>query len=125
MASRKDLPEKDCVTCGRPFQWRKKWEKNWASVRYCSRACKRGVTSTDKRIECAVMDLLEKSPKGSSLCPSEVARKMNPESWRDLVEPARRAARRLASRGLVEITQGGKPIEQLNFKGVIHLRLKS
>ena len=35
------LPEKQCATCGRPFSWRKKWAKNWDSVRYCSERCRR------------------------------------------------------------------------------------
>jgi hypothetical protein len=35
-----DLPEKVCLTCGRPFAWRKKWEKNWAEVKYCSDKCR-------------------------------------------------------------------------------------
>nr|WP_324603211.1 DUF2256 domain-containing protein [Hellea balneolensis] len=35
------LPQKDCATCGRPFSWRKKWEKVWDEVRYCSQKCKR------------------------------------------------------------------------------------
>ncbi|QTN32794.1 DUF2256 domain-containing protein [Akkermansiaceae bacterium] len=36
-----DLPRKDCVVCGRPFAWRKKWEKVWDEVRYCSERCRR------------------------------------------------------------------------------------
>lgn len=35
------LPSKVCVTCGRPFAWRKKWERCWAEVRCCSNACRR------------------------------------------------------------------------------------
>ena len=35
-----DLPSKICVTCGRPFVWRKKWERNWAEVKFCSDACR-------------------------------------------------------------------------------------
>jgi hypothetical protein len=35
-----DLPQKDCVTCGKPFTWRKKWEKVWAEVKYCSERCR-------------------------------------------------------------------------------------
>ena len=35
-----DLPQKICVRCGRPFTWRKKWEKVWAEVKYCSERCK-------------------------------------------------------------------------------------
>ncbi|MBL7951747.1 MAG: DUF2256 domain-containing protein [Flavobacteriales bacterium] len=35
-----DRPEKVCATCGRPFQWRKKWEKVWNDVKYCSDRCR-------------------------------------------------------------------------------------
>ena len=35
------LPERFCVTCGRPFIWRKKWERVWDEVRYCSEACRK------------------------------------------------------------------------------------
>ncbi|MEZ7227064.1 DUF2256 domain-containing protein [Alteromonas sp. DY56-G5] len=34
-----DLPTKVCPVCQRPFTWRKKWEKNWENVRYCSKRC--------------------------------------------------------------------------------------
>ncbi|MEN8965141.1 MAG: DUF2256 domain-containing protein [Polaribacter sp.] len=34
------LPEKICVVCNRPFTWRKKWEKNWEEVKYCSKKCR-------------------------------------------------------------------------------------
>ncbi len=35
-----DLPQKICIVCGRPFAWRKKWEKVWAEVKYCSDRCR-------------------------------------------------------------------------------------
>ena len=35
-----DLPQKNCAACGRPFTWRKKWEKVWDEVRYCSDKCR-------------------------------------------------------------------------------------
>ncbi len=42
MRMKADLPTKTCLVCGRPFAWRKKWEKTWAEVRYCSDACRSG-----------------------------------------------------------------------------------
>ncbi len=39
--ARQNLPEKICPTCGRPFVWRKKWERDWDSVTYCSERCRR------------------------------------------------------------------------------------
>lgn len=35
------LPEKICITCQKPFKWRKKWERNWGEVKYCSERCRR------------------------------------------------------------------------------------
>ncbi|HRG01319.1 MAG: DUF2256 domain-containing protein [Bacteroidia bacterium] len=34
------LPSKICIACERPFSWRKKWEKNWDDVKYCSDKCR-------------------------------------------------------------------------------------
>ncbi|WP_299753016.1 DUF2256 domain-containing protein [uncultured Boseongicola sp.] len=36
-----NLPSKVCATCGRPFEWRKKWAKVWDEVKYCSERCRR------------------------------------------------------------------------------------
>lgn len=36
-----ELPTKVCVVCQRPFAWRKKWERCWDEVRYCSERCRR------------------------------------------------------------------------------------
>jgi hypothetical protein len=41
---KENLPEKVCVTCKRPFTWRKKWEKVWADVKYCSDKCRMNKT---------------------------------------------------------------------------------
>ena len=49
MAHRKvNLPQKICPVCQRPFTWRKKWEKDWEQVIYCSEKCRR---SKIKQIE--------------------------------------------------------------------------
>ncbi len=34
------LPEKICAACARPFAWRKKWARDWESVKTCSERCK-------------------------------------------------------------------------------------
>ncbi len=38
---KENLPSKPCLVCGRPFTWRKKWEKVWDEVKYCSEGCRR------------------------------------------------------------------------------------
>ena len=35
-----NLPAKTCPACGKPFTWRKKWERDWANVVYCSDKCR-------------------------------------------------------------------------------------
>ncbi|PGH56450.1 DUF2256 domain-containing protein [Azospirillum palustre] len=35
-----DLPTKTCPVCNRPFTWRKKWERVWDEVKYCSDRCR-------------------------------------------------------------------------------------
>ncbi|HEX5665838.1 MAG TPA: DUF2256 domain-containing protein [Hyphomicrobium sp.] len=41
MRKKSDLPTKVCVTCGRPFTWRKAWTRVWDEVRYCSDRCRK------------------------------------------------------------------------------------
>lgn len=112
-----------CHSCGRRIEWRKKWERDWDNVRYCSKRCRRsGVTATDTALEEAILDLLDRRNRGATICPSEAARRVDPDEWRTLMEPARRAARRLVARELVEITQKGRPVDPSIFKGPIRIR---
>jgi hypothetical protein len=117
---------KTCQSCGRTIEWRKKWERDWDQVRYCSTACrKRGVTDVDKRLEATILDLLAQRARTSTICPSDAARAVggdDEETWRGLMEPARRAARRLVDRGEVVITQGGKVVDPSTAKGAIRIR---
>ncbi|MFN3293573.1 MAG: DUF2256 domain-containing protein [Gemmobacter sp.] len=34
------LPQKTCACCGKPFAWRKKWARDWETVKYCSDRCR-------------------------------------------------------------------------------------
>ncbi|MBL6432142.1 MAG: DUF2256 domain-containing protein [Alphaproteobacteria bacterium] len=40
MRKKRDLPQKACAACGRPFTWRRKWEAVWDEVKFCSRRCR-------------------------------------------------------------------------------------
>lgn len=115
--------DKTCVTCGRRIQWRKKWERDWDEVRYCSAACRRHRPgATDRALEDAIRDLLAQRARGATICPSEAARSVGDDDWRDLMEPARQAARRLVAAGEVEITQQGKVVDPSTAKGPIRIR---
>jgi hypothetical protein len=36
------FPPKICLHCNLPFEWRKKWARDWENVKYCSEKCKAG-----------------------------------------------------------------------------------
>ena len=38
---KQNLPQKICIICKRPFSWRKKWERDWEFVKYCSKKCQK------------------------------------------------------------------------------------
>ncbi len=115
---------KTCASCGRTIQWRKKWERDWEDVRYCSAACRRrGVSSADEDLERRILAMLDSRARTSTICPSDVARAASPDDWRPLMEPVRRAARRLVDRGAVEITQRGAVVDPSTAKGPIRIRL--
>lgn len=45
-----ELPSKVCPVCQRPFSWRKKWQRDWNEVIYCSKRCRghrQRITATD------------------------------------------------------------------------------
>ncbi|WP_461060776.1 DUF2256 domain-containing protein [Silanimonas algicola] len=42
-------PSKVCPVCQRPFDWRKKWERDWDRVVYCSDACRRASSASRTR----------------------------------------------------------------------------
>ncbi|MGW5861651.1 DUF3253 domain-containing protein [Streptomyces sp. NPDC055239] len=80
---------------------------------------------TDRRLERAILDLLERRGPTSTICPSDAARAVyegDDDGWRALMEPARRAARRLVTAGEVEITQSGRPVEPTKAPGPIRIR---
>lgn len=118
--------DKTCASCGRRIEWRKKWERDWDSVRYCSAACRRhGVTATDEALGTTILALLEKRKGGATICPSDAARSVydgEDDGWRDLMEPARRAAQRLVAAGEVEITQKGSVVDPSTARGAIRIR---
>ena len=119
------VPEqKTCAVCGRSIEWRKKWARDWAAVKFCSTACRSNKSSLDAPFEAEIMALLHSRARNASICPSEVARRQSPDDWRGLMEPIRNAARRLAAQGALEITQGNHVVDPSTAKGPIRLRLK-
>jgi hypothetical protein len=120
-----DRAERLCAVCGRRIEWRRKWAAVWGEIRYCSAACRStGLTATDRRLEETIVTLLEGRGRRASICPSEAARQVaGGDDWRELMEPTRRAARRLAADDRVEITQASRPVDPSTARGPIRIRL--
>ena len=76
----------------------------------------------DQQLEAAILELLAARAATSTICPSEAARAVGGGTWRDLMEPARRAAGRLVDAGQVQVTQGGSVVDPATAKGPIRIR---
>lgn len=118
-------PPKICARCGRAITHRKRFAATWDHVRHCSAACRSArLTPRDHALETAIRTLLAARARGATLCPSDAARAVGGDDWRDLIEPARQAARRLVAAGHIVITQGGHIVDPSTAKGPIRLRLR-
>lgn len=116
------MPEsKICESCGREIEYRKKWLRDWENVKYCSDECRRNKNKFDYRD--SILSLLKQRKAGQTICPSDVL-PADQKTDAVMMEHVRRSARRLASDGLIEITQSGKPVDPLHFRGPIRLRLR-
>lgn len=108
-----------CRACGRPIDRRGPRDE---VLVYCSRRCReRRISPLDQRLEASILEHLAAGVAPPGLCPSTVARAVRPERWQDLVEPVRRAGRRLATRGLVRFVQAGRIVDPGTARGPIHI----
>ena len=127
------VPAKTCAACGRTITWRKKWERDWDSVKFCSDACRsHRPGAQDKLLEETILRLLHERGAEKTICPSEAARTIAGDGalsedrarWEPLMEPARAAARRLVAANKIVITQAGHVVDASTAKGAIRLRLR-
>ena len=80
------------------------------------------LTADDRALEATILELLAQRADGATICPSDAARAVRADGWRDLMEPARQAARRLVAEGEVVITQHGDPVDPSIARGPIRIR---
>ena len=80
------------------------------------------MTDTDRDLEDAIVGLLDQRASGATICPSEAARRVDPDGWRDLMPDARRVAGRLVDDGAIEMTQRGEVVDPATARGPVRLR---
>ncbi len=74
-------------------------------------------------IAAVIRSLLTAREPGASICPSEVARTLDPDAWRDRMSDVREVARALARETVVTITRGPDTLDpDAPFDGPIRLR---
>ena len=71
----------------------------------------------------AILSLTRERGPDKTICPSDAARAVGGEGWRDLMDQARDIARDLARSGDVEITQRGEVLDpDGTWRGPIRIR---
>src|SRR3954469_14704497 len=80
------------------------------------------VDDVDRALEQTIGALLDQRRPGTTICPSEAARAVDAEGWRELMPAARAAAGRLAAAGEVEVTQRGTVVDVATAGGPVRIR---
>ena len=76
----------------------------------------------EERLRTAILEL---TADRRSICPSDAARAVGGEGWRELMDQAREVARTLANDGEVVITQRGQELDpNATWRGPIRIRAR-
>lgn len=79
----------------------------------------------DRDLRATILEMARRRGPSSSICPSDAARAVGGDGWRDLMDDARDAARALARAGQVEITQKGEAVDpDAVWRGPIRIRAR-
>jgi Protein of unknown function (DUF3253) len=77
------------------------------------------------KLRAAILDLARERGPAKTICPSDAARAVGGDGWRDLMDQARDIARDLARAGDVEIMQHGEVLDpDANWRGPIRIRAR-
>ncbi|MEL7468134.1 MAG: DUF3253 domain-containing protein [Pseudomonadota bacterium] len=76
-----------------------------------------------EEIAAAILGVLAERDPGKTICPSEAARRLDPDHWRRLMTPVREVAKSMVREGRLEIRRKGEIISPEDVRGVIRLAL--
>lgn len=84
-----------------------------------------GAMSPNADLRRAILALARERGPDKTICPSDAARAVGGEQWRDLMEEARELARELARRGEVEISRRGEVLDpDVPWRGPVRIRAR-
>lgn len=76
---------------------------------------------SEGELRAEILRIAEQRGQAKTLCPSDAARSIGGETWRDLMPAARRLAFDLAAEGLVDVTQHGDRVAP-DARGPLRIR---
>jgi Protein of unknown function (DUF3253) len=75
------------------------------------------------KLRTTILRLTRERGPDKTICPSDAARAVGGDDWRDLMDDARDIAKHLARKGEVEITQKGEVLDpDATWRGPIRIR---
>jgi uncharacterized protein DUF3253 len=78
----------------------------------------------NQRLRTTILELARERGADKTICPSDAARAIGGDDWRDLMDEARDVARDLARTGEVEISQKGAVLDpDQPWRGPIRIRI--
>ena len=78
-----------------------------------------------EQLQETILRLTRERGPSKSICPSDAAREIGGQQWRDLMDDARDTARELARRGDVVVTQGDDVLDpDATWRGPIRIRAR-
>lgn len=84
-----------------------------------------GPLFTSRELAQAILSTVEERAPAGTVCPSEVARSLWPDEWREQMDTVRQAAWQLCAAELLQITQRGRPVPLSSSTGPIRLQARS
>lgn len=81
------------------------------------------MSKVEKELEAAIQELLHSRKPDASICPSEAARFVFGDDWREQMSKVRCVANKMAKQNQIEICQKGVVVAPATAKGPIRLRI--
>lgn len=73
------------------------------------------------QIEQQMIDMVDALEDGKTIGPDQVAKEINTDNWRSLLNEVRRIAQKLSREEKAAITRKGKKVDPDDFKGVYRI----
>ena len=94
----------------------KSWQGAWIPA---------SLECVNQRLRATILELARERGPDKTICPSDAARAIGGDDWRDLMDDARDVARALAREGLVDVTQKGDALDpDATWRGPIRIRIR-